>query len=236
MENVKQMFKEIADFFKKKFDVVIGQNETIIERLKSLESKGSFMTASRPHTDAEILAIVRPHIPTQGKAPTKQELLAIIRPLIPIVKDGETPSDARLLRLIKQVLPKNEKVTLDTGEQIIDKINKDKSKEVIRKEKVEGWEEMESRVRTAEANSGWRGGGSFVYDYDLSSLLDGSTKTFSLPVNARVILVTGSSTPGIFRKTVDYTTTNGSITFTSQIDETQALATGQTLVVLYKIL
>lgn len=124
----------------------------------------------------------------------------------------------------------------DTGEEIIEKINADKSKKLIRKEKVEGMKEFDDRLRTAEVNSQWRGGGSFVYDYDYSSLLDGSTKTFTLPPNAKIITILGSSTPGIFRKTVDYTYTGSTFTFTSQIDAPTTLATGQTLVLLYKIL
>lgn len=125
----------------------------------------------------------------------------------------------------------------DTGEQIVEKINKDKSGKVIKKEHVEGLSNIEGLARTADANvRSFMNTGSYVYDYDLSSLLDGVTKTFTLPQNARVIAVFSSSTPGVFRKNVDFTTTASAITFTSQIDAGSTLAQGQTLVLLYKIL
>ena len=125
----------------------------------------------------------------------------------------------------------------DTGEEIIQKINKDKSDRLIRKDKVEGMAEFEKLARTADSNvRSWGGSGSFVYAQDISDQLNGTLKTFSLVPNAHVIMVFGSSTPGVFRPTVDYTTIASSITFTSQIDETSTLATGQTVIILYKIL
>lgn len=124
----------------------------------------------------------------------------------------------------------------DIGEEIITKINKDKSDKIIRKEKIEGFADIESMVRTAEANSRWRGGGSFVYDYDYSSLLDGVTTTFTLPANAQIIALFGSSDYGYFKKTTDYTFTASVFTFTSQVNAATQLAQPQTLLLLYKIL
>ena len=125
----------------------------------------------------------------------------------------------------------------DTGEEIIQKINHDKSDRLIRKGKVEGMDEVEKIARTADANvRTWGGSGSFVYAHDLSSELNGVLKTFTLPSNARVILVFGSSTPGVFRPTTDYTTTSSTITFTSEITAASTLAAGQTVILLYKIL
>ncbi len=129
----------------------------------------------------------------------------------------------------------------DTGKEIIEKVNKDKSKEVIKKEKVEGIKDIEEDIKTlrtdTQNNSSFftKFAGDTVRLYDLSSLLNGVTKTFTLPAGGQVLLVTGSSTPWFFRPTVDYTTTASSITFTSQIDETQTLATGQSVGILYKI-
>src|SRR3990167_10022129 len=141
-------------------------------------------------------------------------------------EDGKTPilGIDYIVPSVKEIVSKIPKPkpgkdgSPDTGEEIIQKINKDKSDRLIRKGKVEGLADIESMARTAEANSMWRGGGgSFNYNYDISSLLDGVTKTFTLPSNARVLLVLGSSTPVIFRPTVDYTTTASAITFTSEI-------------------
>lgn len=71
--------------------------------------------------------------------------------------------------------------------------------------------------------------------YDLSDQLNGVLKTFSLPAFWRVIDVKSASFPHAFRPTTDYTTDGSAmtITFTSQIDATTTLATGQTLLVEY---
>ena len=78
-------------------------------------------------------------------------------------------------------------------------------------------------------------GGKIVKAYDLSSQLDGSTKTFKLPSFWRVISVHLSSFPNILRPTVDYTVnySESSITFTSEIDASTSLSKGQTLIVIY---
>lgn len=78
-----------------------------------------------------------------------------------------------------------------------------------------------------------RGTGNATKYYDLSSLLDGSTKTFTIPANLRVIDVRSSNFPFAFRQTTDYTHTATSITFTSEIDETTVLAAGATLYIIY---
>lgn len=152
-----------------------------------------------------------------GHTPTKAELTAIIKPLIPKVENGMDGSP-------------------DSGTEIIGKINKEEDT-LIKKEKVEGLADIELMARSAQANTNvFHNSGSFVYDYDLSDYLNGVLKTFTLPSNAKVITVLGSSAPGIFRKTVDYTTTSSTITFTSAIDASTTLASGQTVVILYKIL
>lgn len=79
------------------------------------------------------------------------------------------------------------------------------------------------------------GGGKVVKVYDLSASLDGVLKTFPLPSFWRVISVTSSSFPTAFRPTVDYTTDASAmtITFTSEIEASTTLATGQTVIVVY---
>lgn len=182
-------------------------------------------------TDAELTALIRPFIPKvkDGKTPTKEEILVLIKPLIPKVKDGETPTDERLLKLIKKIE--------ETGEEIIRKVNNDPSDSLIRKGKVEGLEDIENMARTADANSrSFMNTGSYVYAQDISDQLNGVLKTFILVSNAKVILAFGSSAPGVFRPTTDYTTTGSTITFTSEITAASTLAAGQTVIILYKIL
>ncbi len=243
MPNWIQIIKEFSTFFGKKLDHIGVE----IKGAEIVTIKGKPGEPGKPGhtpTDAELLAIIKPLIPKveDGHTPTQTELLALIRPLIPKVKDGETPSDARLSKLIKPLLPvaiqgePGVNGSPDTPTEIIEKINKEKGTR-IRKDKVEGFDELEKLARTAQANiSVFHNSGSFVYDYDLSSLLDGVTKTFTLPVNAKVIAVMGSSAPVIYRRTVDFTTTASTITFTSQVDASTTLSAGQTVVILYKIL
>ena len=78
-------------------------------------------------------------------------------------------------------------------------------------------------------------GGRIVKSYDLSSQLNGVTKTFSLPAFWRIISVHSSSFPNAFRETVDYTYDASvySITFTSEITADTTLATGQTITIIY---
>lgn len=77
------------------------------------------------------------------------------------------------------------------------------------------------------------GGGRQVRSYDLSSQLDGVTKTFNLPAMYRIISVHSSSTPFTFRQTTDYTWTTTSITFTSEVDADTTLNTGQSITIIY---
>lgn len=120
----------------------------------------------------------------------------------------------------------------DTGEEIIRKINTvpDTSTYKILASKTTG----QSTVVIGMAGGGSGGQtGKLVKSYDLSSFLNGVLKTFAIPSNSQVISVISSSAPITFRQTVDYTYTSSSITFTSQIDASATLSTGQTLVIIY---
>lgn len=67
---------------------------------------------------------------------------------------------------------------------------------------------------------------------DLSSQLDGVTKTFALGTHFGIISVNGSSAPfGAFRPTVDYNESGRNIVFTSNVDASISLAQGQSLIV-----
>lgn len=73
-------------------------------------------------------------------------------------------------------------------------------------------------------------GRSLFRDIDLSAQLDGVTKTFQLPAIWNILSVSLSSFPNALRKNVDFTYTNRSITFTSEINAATSLAAGQTCV------
>ena len=125
-----------------------------------------------------------------------------------------------------------------TGDETIEIINSDDTEKKIKKEKIEGLEEIE-RLARQKGNTiigGGSGGGHIVKTHDLSASLDGSTKTFSLPAFWRVLLVLSASFPyGAARETVDWTqdAANSQISFTTEIDAATTLQSGQALLILY---
>lgn len=127
----------------------------------------------------------------------------------------------------------------DTGLEIVEKINDlptDEDKYLIDMEHIDGLlARLKELGKTVYVGGGSSSGGRIVKVYDLSSQLNGVTKTFSLPAFWHVITVQSSSFPNAFRPTIDYTTDAGAstITFTSEINETATLATGQTIIVQY---
>lgn len=97
-------------------------------------------------------------------------------------------------------------------------------------------EKLEERLKRLENRPTGGGGGgvassrNLFQDYDLSSQLDGVTKTFNIPAVWNIISVDTSSFPHALRKNVDYTYTPQTITFTSEIDAATTLAAGQTVI------
>ena len=130
-----------------------------------------------------------------------------------------------------------------SGEKIVEKINdlpieEDKQIDI---EHIKGWKEWlleqigKIRGDTIRVIGGPSGGGKIVKVYDLSASLDGVTKTFALPAFWRVISIQSTSFPFAFRPTTDYTTDASAmtITFTSEVEASSTLASGQTLLVIY---
>ena len=80
----------------------------------------------------------------------------------------------------------------------------------------------------------WHGsGGSQVSYYDISSLLDGATTTFTIPAHTKIVQITSSSAPFVFRPTIDYTDTRTTVIFGASVDAPSMLASGQSVIVLY---
>jgi hypothetical protein len=120
----------------------------------------------------------------------------------------------------------------DTPEQVMEKVN-DPDAPLIKMERIEGLEDaLKKKTSGGLIVAQARG---TVRVYDLSSQLDGVTKTFSLPAFWRILNVDTSSFPNALRPTVDYTSDGNAmtITFTSEIDAASTLATGQTVIVTY---
>lgn len=211
-------------------------------------------------TKEELLSLITPLIPevsdgVDGETPTEEDLLALIKPLIPVVKngkDGVTPivDVEQIVRdVTTQVIPliptvdTIEKDIPQLGEEIRDSLELLEGKERLNMSAIDGLiEALEAlKKRIEEANKvlyvggGSTGGGRIVRSYDLSTLLNGTTTTFSLPAFYRVISVHLSSFPNILRPDVDYTTdvNTSSITFTAEITASTSLASGQTCIITY---
>ena len=264
MNDIFQAIKEFATFIGEKLDAIANREPASLNvrfpdaQKVSLDGIETITLKGEPGdtpTDEHLLELIIPNIPPAipgkpGHTPTKTELNKLIVPLIPkeadlkklikpLIPDLIPPTDEELQKLIKPMIPDPIPGSPDTGEEIVEKINKDKSGKVIKKEHVEGIKDIESDIKTLQSdvtkNSGFfmKFAGDTVRTYDLSSLLNGVTKVFTLPTSSRVLIVTGSSFPYTFRPNIDYTTTSQQITFTSTIDESTILSSGQTIVLLY---
>src|SRR3990167_7636127 len=91
---------------------------------------------------------------------------------------------------------------------------------------------VEDKVKSSRPLFGGSGKTKIIL-VDLSSQLDGNTKTFSIGfTHFGIISVQGSSAPfGAFRPTIDYTEIGSTIVFDASIDAAVSLATGQSLIV-----
>lgn len=122
----------------------------------------------------------------------------------------------------------------DTPKEIVAKLESLSGNNRLDKSAIKGLnEQLNGFLRTIREISTVRGGGDSGQSYDLSNLLDGATKTFTVPAHRKLFPVIGSSAPFIFRPTIDYTHTRTTITFTSQVDAPSALAAGQSLMIFY---
>lgn len=121
----------------------------------------------------------------------------------------------------------------DTPDQVIDKINSADRK--IKKTAIDGLtEELRNILLSAKQKSAIiRGGGDILQYYDISNSLNGVSKTFTIPIHRKIILVVSSSTPFIFRPTTDYTASGTLLSFDAAIDAESMLAAGQSIIVVY---
>ncbi len=168
-----------------------------------------------------------------------------VRSLIPTLPDLNLFSSdlmAHIMDKMEELRLQIPPLVIETPEIIRDKLETLKDEERLDKSAIKGLEDFEQRLLAVEKKKNFSvfgGGGSttknMVQVYDLSPLLDGSTKTFSLPAFRHIISVQSNSAPIVFRPTIDYTSngSNFSITFTDQIVESATLAAGQSVIVIY---
>lgn len=198
-------YSEKVEEVTKKFDSL---KETLAEQLKSINL-----------------------IHTQGRRTLSKEISGLVseirrvESLIPEVKDwGHLAEEIRKVEQKIKELPGRL-----TGDEIIDEINSENTQGKIKRERIEGWDEIMRLIKTRNAPvSGGIIGRDFIKDIDLSDDLDGVTKTFNIQAVWNIISVNLSSYPyGSLRKGIDYTWTPTSITFTDEIVADAQLAEGQ---------
>ena len=120
-----------------------------------------------------------------------------------------------------------------TSQDVRDKLESLEGDERLSVDAIKGLEELLKKYSSSNKQTVGFGGianRDFIKDLDISSQLDGVTTTFSIPAVYNIISVHLSSFPHALRKNVDFTYTSTTITFTSEIDPSVTLATGQTCV------
>lgn len=146
-------------------------------------------------------------------------------------KDGKDADEQAIFALLLEKLPDFTKF-LQTPEQIRDYLELLQGDERLKIEAIDNLREEldELKKRPTGGVQGGIIGRNLIKNIDISSQLDGSTKTFNIHSIWSIISVHASSSPWALRPTIDYTHTTNSITFTDQIDAPTTLAAGQTII------
>lgn len=215
MINVTQIIKELADFFGKKLDAIANSSE----KEKVIINFEGVAKALIAGPAGESIRGEKGETGPSGRDGGKGEDGEKGKDGVDGVdgkdgkdgKDGNGGKDGKNGKDGKDGSP-------DTGEQIIEKINSDKSN-IIKKEKVEGLSDIEGLARTAHANSklGLRAAGDTIYIADLSTQTNGVTKTFTITQYRRAIAVMGSDFPSILFPNNGFTVVQGTLTLTTDI-------------------
>ena len=194
-----------------------------------------------------------------GKTPTEEEIKSFIKHLIPDTIPGKdyvlTEQDKKEIAkkievpVVEKVIEKTEVIReqpivtneikevakYENPEQIRDKLEELTGEDRLDKSAIKGLaEEIKKLSDRWEAGRPIFGPGKTkVYLKDLSASLDGATKTFFIGTHFGISGVFGSSSPFVFRPTIDYIESGKNIVFDASIDATLSLAGGQSLIVQY---
>jgi len=209
--NVGGKLDALTDVLKKIRKVEIAGAEVVTIKGKTPVAGEDYPIPADGHTptEEELLELIKPLIPVvaDGHTPTEEELLELIKPLIPVVADGHTPTEEELLELIKPL------ISLDTGENVIKKINK--ANGLIEQSMIKGLEETLEVLRNGLVNLGGYVAtpAQFVDDETPTGLIDGVNTVFVLsktPLTGSLkVYVNGQRV----RVTEDYTFSGRIITF-----------------------
>ena len=242
LERVENLIKTLDEQVTK--DDFLSAFQSVIDHVAKLDAKftkalerltTAFNDVSKTLKESSDISLsdVRKEVKTiLAKALKEQETgMNFIKDKVSKLKNGDDGISPVLQDIVEEVLtqlPEQKDILLDSPKQFRDKvipIIEELIKEILKD--IKG-------LKTRFVGGGIVGR-DIIKEHDLSSSLNGTLKTFALPAFWRILEVTSSSFPITFRKTVDYTTNELTmeITFTSEVDASTMLASGQSITILY---
>ena len=231
--------EQFIEAFEKVIDAIKKKEEDLLAGMTAFKTAADTFMQNMEERSGEVTAQAREEMQSIAS-----ELSKLVETKVQEVKDGRDGIDANEDAIFERVmasiaLPEQKPLVSDAPQEIRDKLELLQGNERLDVSAIRGLDEklkaIEGKARTTLVPIGGPSAGKIVKSHDLSSSLDGSTKTFSLPAFYRVVSVHTSSFPNILRPTTDYTTDGAlmTITFTSEIDAATTLATGQTVIIVY---
>jgi len=112
-----------------------------------------------------------------GPKPTRQEIMDLLEPMVAKIKDGETPSDSRLLKLFKPYIPTKEKL-LGLIKPLINAFE-----EKFDKKLSEFMADVRRLLRERKGGGGASSGGGMGNIITQSTAISSATTTISLDYN-----------------------------------------------------
>lgn len=230
--DLKKTGDQIVAAFETGIKALLLVKKDIVDSQKKNDKKiATALDEMQTQIDARLLLV------KDGKTPTAAELIAIIKPLIPTVEDGDTPSEEQISALILKLLPPPPKDgSPDYAEDIRNKLEALVGKDRLSMSAIDGLAEalkqLSDRITFKLAGGdnfsmASQAGRDIFADIDLSPQFDGIKATFQIPAVYNIISVSIQSMPNNLRKNIDYTYTPTAITFAATIDPSTQLAAGQ---------
>lgn len=161
----------------------------------------------------------------------------LIQTKLSSLQNGKDADNDFIIETLRKFVPTEESVAIEitkSGERVRDSLELLVGEERLDKSAIKGLDEelvkIKQSISTPLNNPTGFVGRDIFKDIDISSQLDGVTKTFNIPAVYNIISVHTSSFPHALRKNIDFTYTGTTITFTDEIDAPTTLASGQTIV------
>ena len=209
-ERVSQIIAKNKDISDNSVRELGGKNEA--EHAKMMRDMEAMRSEHRQNIEIAIKQLMDKVNAVRGEIPSLPDYTGTFTELSEHLAKLDALIIGENVRNSLEALPEGEKLAIEAIEGLRKELNELK------------------KARGGATNGGGIVGRDIVKDYDLSSQLDGVTKTFNIPAVWNIISVHCSSFPHALRKNIDFTYTPQTITFTDQIDASTTLASGQTVV------